>query len=56
MRWPAVGMLLGVVLAAALPRVARAEWLERTEAIMGTRIYVELWSTMPPRATRPSMR
>ena len=31
-----------VLLATALP--ARAEWLERTEAIMGTRCYVELWA------------
>ncbi|HWZ65049.1 MAG TPA: FAD:protein FMN transferase [Steroidobacteraceae bacterium] len=29
-------------LALALP--ARAEWLDRTEAIMGTRIYVEVWA------------
>jgi len=28
---------------AAFP--ARAQWLERTESIMGTRIYVELWHT-----------
>ncbi len=27
----------------ALPDPAHAEWRERTEAIMGTRIYVELW-------------
>ena len=26
---------------------ARAEWMERTEAIMGTRCYVELWSDDP---------
>ena len=29
----------------ALPRAAHAEWHKRTEAIMGTRIYVELWDT-----------
>jgi FAD:protein FMN transferase len=28
---------------AALPPPARAEWRNRTEAIMGTRIYVEVW-------------
>ena len=28
-----------------LPRGAHAEWYKRTEAIMGTRIYVELWDT-----------
>ncbi len=39
------GLLLGVLLAALLPRLACAEWLERTEAIMGTRVYVQLWST-----------
>ena len=31
----------------ALPQAAHAEWLKRTEAIMGTRIYVELWDTDP---------
>lgn len=29
----------------ALPRAAHAEWYKRTDAIMGTRIYVELWDT-----------
>ncbi|MGO9802728.1 MAG: FAD:protein FMN transferase [Steroidobacteraceae bacterium] len=28
----------------ALAQPARAEWLDRTEAIMGTRIYVEVWA------------
>src|ERR1700742_4327710 len=28
-----------------LPRAAHAEWHKRTDAIMGTRIYVELWDT-----------
>jgi FAD:protein FMN transferase len=31
----------------ALPRAAHAEWYKRTDAIMGTRIYVELWDTDP---------
>jgi FAD:protein FMN transferase len=31
----------------ALPRAAHAEWHKRTDAIMGTRIYVELWDTDP---------
>lgn len=31
----------------ALPSSARADWRERTEAIMGTRIYVELWDDDP---------
>src|ERR1700722_15544618 len=33
------------VLGGALPRAAHAEWHKRTDAIMGTRIYVELWDT-----------
>jgi FAD:protein FMN transferase len=44
MRLRALWMLVGLLLAAALPQVACAEWLERTDAIMGTRIYVQLWS------------
>ena len=38
---PLLGLML---LAMALPGAVRAEWRERTEAIMGTRIYVELWA------------
>src|SRR5579862_7448485 len=37
--------LLALSACAALP--ARAEWLERTEAIMGTRCYVQLWAEDP---------
>jgi thiamine biosynthesis lipoprotein len=37
--------VLTVLLVAALP--ARADWMERTEAIMGTRCYVELWADDP---------
>ena len=33
-----------LLLAAGVPRVVEAEWLDRTEAIMGTRIYVQLWA------------
>ncbi|TLY99043.1 MAG: FAD:protein FMN transferase, partial [Gammaproteobacteria bacterium] len=33
-----------VAAAPAAPLPARGAWLERTEAIMGTRVYVELWS------------
>jgi FAD:protein FMN transferase len=29
----------------ALPRAAHAEWYKRTDTVMGTRIYVELWDT-----------
>jgi FAD:protein FMN transferase len=35
------------LLAAAVSQPARAAWLERTEAIMGTRCYVELWADDP---------
>src|SRR6516164_7638647 len=34
-----------VLLISAAP--ARADWMERTEAIMGTRCYVELWADDP---------
>jgi thiamine biosynthesis lipoprotein len=37
--------LLPLARARALP--ARAEWLDRTEAIMGTRIFVEVWADDP---------
>jgi FAD:protein FMN transferase len=33
------------VLGSALPHAAHAEWHKRTDAIMGTRIYVEIWDT-----------
>jgi thiamine biosynthesis lipoprotein len=35
-------LLTVLLLGAALP--ARADWMQRTEAIMGTRCYVELWA------------
>src|SRR5882724_13601920 len=38
---PVIALLLCLT-CVALP--ARAEWRERTESIMGTRIYVEVWS------------
>jgi FAD:protein FMN transferase len=43
------GKWLGIacLLAVALPPVARAAWQDRTEAIMGTRIYVQVWSEDP---------
>src|SRR5579863_4091691 len=46
-------MKLTIRLAAVLPLLAlvspaaHAEWRQRTEAIMGTRIYVELWAEDP---------
>ncbi len=38
-------LLTCMVVAGILPRAAHAEWYKRTDAIMGTRIYVELWDT-----------
>ena len=35
---------LSVVLLGVLPALAHAEWFQREEAIMGTRVAVELWS------------
>jgi FAD:protein FMN transferase len=40
-------VLVLAALALALPLPARAAWMNRTEAIMGTRVYVELWSDDP---------
>jgi FAD:protein FMN transferase len=37
-------LALSALLAAALASPARAAWMDRTEAIMGTRVYVELWA------------
>jgi FAD:protein FMN transferase len=43
-----IRLLIGLaVVALALPQVASAAWMNRTEAIMGTRVYVELWSEDP---------
>ena len=38
-------LLTCLAILGALPRAAHAEWHKRTDAIMGTRIYVELWDT-----------
>ena len=38
-------LLTCLALVCALPRTAHAEWYQRTDAIMGTRIFVELWDT-----------
>jgi FAD:protein FMN transferase len=38
-------LLTCVALLGALPRIVHAEWYKRTDAIMGTRIFVELWDT-----------
>ena len=35
-------LVTALVVSCAQPTLARAEWMERTEAIMGTRVYVEL--------------
>ena len=43
--------LVGCILCLAVaPTPAHAEWYSRTEAIMDTRIYVELWDTSPKHA------
>ncbi|HEX3845298.1 MAG TPA: FAD:protein FMN transferase [Steroidobacteraceae bacterium] len=43
--------LIGCILYLAVaPAPARAQWYSRTEAIMDTRIYVELWDTHPQHA------
>ncbi len=44
---PTRALLALAVLAFALPQAARAAWMDRTEAIMGTRVYVELWADDP---------
>ena len=41
---PKVWLAILLTLASQVPRPALAAWLERTEAIMGTRVYVELWA------------
>ena len=42
MRWVSGLTLLCLLALAAAP--ARAAWVDRTEAIMGTRVYVQLWA------------
>ena len=44
-RFTAVLALCAFGVVSALPQAAHAEWYKRTDAIMGTRIYVELWDT-----------
>jgi len=44
-RLTAVLALFALVVVSALPRSAHAAWYNRTDGIMGTRIYVELWDT-----------
>jgi len=44
-----LSLLSLVVVSCAGAPCARAEWMERTEAIMGTRVYVELWAEDPAR-------
>ena len=42
-RFTAVLALFALTVVSALPQAAQAAWYKRTDAIMGTRIYVELW-------------
>ena len=44
-----LSLLSLAVVSCAVAPCARAEWMERTEAIMGTRVYVELWAEDPAR-------
>src|SRR5580700_252995 len=39
--------LVALILSTALPLPACAAWLDREEAIMGTRVYVQLWADDP---------
>lgn len=49
---PVRGFASAVLLCLALlPALAQAEWFRREDAIMGTRIYVELWSEDAARGT-----
>jgi FAD:protein FMN transferase len=43
-------LLSFLALASTVPHAARAAWMERTEAIMGTRVYVQLWADDPVKA------
>jgi len=42
-----ISCLLTAVILAAVPRPAPAVWVDREEAIMGTRVYVQLWADDP---------
>ena len=44
---PSKWLGIACLLAAALPPAAYAAWQDRTEAIMGTRIYVQVWADDP---------
>jgi thiamine biosynthesis lipoprotein len=44
---PSKWLGIACLLAAALPPAAYTAWQDRTEAIMGTRIYVQVWSEDP---------
>jgi thiamine biosynthesis lipoprotein len=46
-RMRALGLLSTAAVALAFTAPARAAWVDRTEAIMGTRIYVQVWAEDP---------
>ncbi|HUA88151.1 MAG TPA: FAD:protein FMN transferase, partial [Steroidobacteraceae bacterium] len=48
-RMRALGLLSAAAVALAFALPARAAWVDRTEAIMGTRIYVQVWAEDPAR-------
>ncbi len=47
MKWLSNLSLAAALAALALPAAAVAGWMDRTEAIMGTRVYVQLWADDP---------
>jgi thiamine biosynthesis lipoprotein len=49
-RFSACVALFALTLVSALPQAAQAAWYKRTDAIMGTRIYVELWDNSEAQA------
>ena len=49
-RFSACVALFALALVSALPQAAHADWYKRTDAIMGTRIYVELWDNSEAQA------
>jgi FAD:protein FMN transferase len=44
---PLRALMALAILVLALPQAALAAWMDRTEAIMGTRVYVQLWADDP---------
>lgn len=47
MQWRRRAWITAITWMGLLPQVVSAAWLDRTEAIMGTRIYVQVWAEDP---------